>query len=64
MGGLVKGETQVTRMGALLARAIVLALLLLTIAGGVADAGGPFAGSGGTVGTAALPDDPGYDLAP
>lgn len=58
MGGLVKGETQVKRIGSLLARAIVLALLLLTIGGSIANAGSPL----GTVGTNSLPDDPGYDL--
>ncbi len=54
----MKGETQVKRLGSLLARAIVLALLLLTIGGGIANAGSPF----GTAGTNSLPDDPGYDL--
>lgn len=60
MGGLVKGETQVKRLGSLLARAIVIALLLLTFGGGIANAGSPF----GTASTNSLPDDPGYTLAP
>ena len=61
-GGLVKGETQMTRVSGLLARAIVLALLLLTIGGSIANAdttGTPTL----TPGTA-LPDDPGYDPGP
>ena len=42
----------------LLARAVVLALLLLTISGGIARADS----SGTTFGTSTLPDDPGYEL--
>ena len=41
------------------ARALVLALLLLTIGGNIANAAGPKAGSFQSV-----PDDPGYGLAP
>ena len=57
-GGLMKGETHVTRFGTLVARAIVLALLLLTLSGGVVSAGG------GVFGTQSLPEDPGYGLTP
>ena len=64
LGGLVKAETQVTHLGSLLARAIVLALLLLTIGGGVANADSPNAGAPGVFTTSVLPDDPGYELAP
>lgn len=64
LGGLVKGETQVKHLGSLLARAIVLALLLLTIGGGIANADTGFAGAPDVFTTSVLPDDPGYDLAP
>ena len=53
----MKGETQMTRMRRLLARAVVLALLLLTVGGGIARAD-----SSGNNAGATLPDDPGYDL--
>jgi hypothetical protein len=60
---LVKGETQVKRIGSLLVRATLLAMLLLTIGGGVANAGGPLGGTSGTTfGATSLPDDPGYDF--
>lgn len=48
-----------TRFRTKVARALVLALLLLTIGGTVASAAGPQAGSFRSV-----PDDPGYGLAP
>ena len=54
----MKGETQMTRTRRLLARAAVLALLLLTLGGGIARADD----GSGMFGTATLPDDPGYDL--
>jgi len=54
----VKGETQMTRMRRLLARAVVLALLLLTVGGGIARADD----GSSMFGTATLPDDPGYEL--
>jgi len=57
-GEHVKGETQMTRMRRLLARAVVLALLLLTVGGGIARADD----GSSMFGTATLPDDPGYDL--
>ncbi len=60
----MKGETQVTRIGSLLARAIVLALLLLTIGGGVASADSRTGDAPGAFTATSLPDDPGYDLAP
>jgi hypothetical protein len=49
-----------TRARTLLARAIVLALLLLTIGGGVANAD-PGLGHG-DLSPQWLPDDPGYEL--
>ena len=55
----MKGETQMTRMRRLLARAVVLALLLLTVGGGIARAD-----DSGSFGTSTLPDDPGYTLSP
>jgi hypothetical protein len=56
----VKGETQMTRVRTLFARAIVIGLLLLTIGGGVANADSSL-GQGGAS-PQALPDDPGYEL--
>jgi hypothetical protein len=47
-----------TRMRRLLARAVVLALLLLTVGGGIARADD----GSSMFGPAMLPDDPGYDL--
>lgn len=57
----MKGETQMTRRRMLLARAIVLALLLLSIGGGIASADSTFSGNAGTQ---SVPEDPGYELAP
>lgn len=48
-----------TRFRMKVARALVLALLLLTISGNIADAAGAQAGSFRSV-----PDDPGYGLNP
>lgn len=48
-----------TRFCTKVARALVLALLLLTIGGNLASAAGPQAGSFQSV-----PDDPGYGLNP
>lgn len=48
-----------TRLRTKMARALVLALLLLTIAGNVANAMGPDVGS-----LQSVPDDPGYGLTP
>ena len=48
-----------TRLRMKVARALVLALLLLTVAGNVASAAGPRAGSFQSV-----PDDPGYGILP
>ena len=53
----MKGETQMTRMRMLLARAFVIALLLLALGGGVASAD---PGTTGPAFTTTLPDDPGY----
>jgi hypothetical protein len=47
-----------TRVRTLLARAIVLALLLLTIGGGIANADT----LSGDLGTQVVPEDPGYEL--
>ena len=48
-----------TRVRMKVARALVLALLLLTIAGNLANAAGPQVGS-----LQSVPDDPGYGLTP
>jgi len=64
-GGPVKGETQMTRVGVLITRALIVALLLLSVGGGVASAD-PGNGnsspsvSGPALNTNTLPDDPGY----
>ena len=58
----MKGETQMTRGRMVLARAIVLALLLLSIGGGIASADSTFAS--GNAGTQSVPEDPGYEFAP
>jgi hypothetical protein len=55
-----------TRLGVLITRALIVALLLLSVSGGVASAD-PGHGnshpssSGQTLDPSALPDDPGYD---
>jgi len=51
-----------TRVRRLLIRAIVVALLLLTVGGGIARADDSWLNAGAS--TTALPDDPGYELAP
>jgi hypothetical protein len=51
-----------TRVRTLLIRAIVLALLLLTVGGGIARADSGWTNAGSTPNT--LPDDPGYGLTP
>jgi hypothetical protein len=48
-----------TRLGSILARALILAMLLLTIGGGIANADTGLADGSGTN---MLPDDPGYEL--
>lgn len=50
------------RVRTLLVRAIVLALLLLTVGGGIARADDSLLQSGTS--TNSLPDDPGYELTP
>ena len=61
----MKGETQMTRLGTLVARTVVLALLLLTLGGGIANAdttscADAAAACAGDPSTSSFPDDPGY----
>ena len=51
-----------TRLRTLMVRAIVLALLLLTVSGGIARADDSWVNAGASTNT--LPDDPGYELTP
>jgi hypothetical protein len=51
-----------TRVRRLLTRAIVVALLLLTVSGGIARADDSLTSGGASTNT--LPDDPGYELTP
>jgi len=51
-----------TRLRTLLIRAIVIALLLLTVGGGIARADDSLTNAGAATNT--LPDDPGYGLEP
>ena len=62
MGGMAEGETQMTRVRTLLARALVGALLLLCLGASVASADpGVPAGSDGVVAPTMLPEDPGLE---
>jgi hypothetical protein len=51
-----------TRLRKLVLQAIVLALLLLTVGGGIARADDTLTSAGTS--TNSLPDDPGYELTP